>query len=116
MRVWADGHRLGQVLANLLSKACKYNRPGGQVSVSVRRERVQWRTSIADQGAGLSPEEIALQFQPFKRLPGTAHLHGTGLGLTIVKLLVEQMGGSIEVSSKPGQGAVFSVLLEAASD
>lgn len=115
LAVLGDAQRLGQVLANLLSNACKYNRPGGRVGLRVlARAQGRLAIEIEDQGPGLSEAEQAQLFQPFKRLPATAHLRGTGLGLTIVKLLVEQMGGTIELRSTPGQGSVFSVLLQRA--
>ncbi|MET0519642.1 MAG: ATP-binding protein [Burkholderiaceae bacterium] len=111
--VLGDAQRLGQVLLNLLSNACKYNRPGGQVRLSVRQQAQQVLIEVADQGAGLSEQDLRQLFQPFKRLAATAHLPGTGLGLTIVKLLVEQMGGSIRVRSQPGSGSVFTITLQA---
>jgi signal transduction histidine kinase len=116
--VWGDARRLGQVLANLLSNGFKYNRPGGIVKVDVQHRvldgRQRIRIDVHDQGSGLDEDQLQQLFQAFKRLPGAAHRRGTGLGLTIVKLLVEQMGGSIEVSSTVGEGSVFSVTLEAA--
>lgn len=114
LAVWADAQRLGQVLANLLSNACKYNRRGGLVRIGVQGDAERVRIDVEDQGQGLTPSESAQLFQPFKRLPSTAHLRGTGLGLSIAKLLVEQMGGEISVVSRPGQGTVFSVTLRAA--
>jgi signal transduction histidine kinase len=116
LSVMGDGLRLGQVLANLLSNACKYNRPGGTARLAVRRQAEQVLIEVEDQGQGLAEAELAQLFQPFKRLPATAHLRGTGLGLSIVKLLVEQMGGTISVRSQPGRGCVFSVALDAAPD
>ena len=114
LAVWADAQRLGQVLANLLSNACKYNRRGGLVRIGAQGDSERVRIDVEDQGQGLTPSESAQLFQPFKRLPSTAHLRGTGLGLSIAKLLVEQMGGEISVVSRPGQGTVFSVTLHAA--
>lgn len=114
LAVLADRQRLGQVITNLLSNACKYNRRGGRVTVGTQRlgERVQ--ISVADQGLGMGADELSQLFQPFKRLAATAHLPGTGLGLTIVKLLVEQMNGELSVSSQPGLGTTFTVSLPAA--
>ncbi|WP_077035092.1 HAMP domain-containing sensor histidine kinase [Pelomonas sp. KK5] len=114
LAVWGDAHRLGQVLTNLLSNGFKYNRPGGTVRVQVAAEGPQVRIEVHDEGPGIGAEEVQHLFQAFKRLPGAVHRSGTGLGLTIVKLLVEQMGGSVEVRSAIGQGSVFSVTLEAA--
>ena len=63
--------------------------------------------SIADAGRGIAPEGLATLFQPFKRLAPTADIPGTGLSLVVVRLLVEQMNGRIEVASEPGLGACF---------
>ncbi|MDY0744948.1 HAMP domain-containing sensor histidine kinase [Paucibacter sp. R3-3] len=120
LAVWSDARRLGQVLANLLSNGFKYNRPGGSVRVEVRRTsdeggRHHVRIEVHDQGPGLDDAQQQQLFQAFKRLPGASHRRGTGLGLTIVKLLVEQMGGRIEVRSVVGEGSVFSITLETAS-
>lgn len=115
LQVLGDAQRLSQALANLLSNACKYNRPAGRVRVTVQGD-AQWvRVAVEDQGPGLSEQDQALLFQPFKRLPGTARLPGSGLGLTIVKLLVEQMGGRVQVSSRLGEGSCFILELPRAS-
>ena len=114
LSVLADEQRLGQVLANLLSNACKYNRYGGRVRVRTEVQGDEVQIAIEDQGQGLDAAEQAQLFQPFKRLPATAHLGGTGLGLSIVKLLMEQMGGTVSVSSQPGMGSVFTLTLRAA--
>ncbi|MCX2860286.1 ATP-binding protein [Paucibacter sp. PLA-PC-4] len=114
LSVLADEQRLGQVLANLLSNACKYNRHGGLVRVRTELQGGGVQIAIEDQGRGLDEAEQAQLFQPFKRLPATAHLSGTGLGLSIVKLLMEQMGGTVSVSSQPGTGSVFTLTLRAA--
>ncbi|HEX2011403.1 MAG TPA: HAMP domain-containing sensor histidine kinase [Roseateles sp.] len=114
LAVLGDAHRLSQVLANLISNACKYNRRGGEARVRTRLEAQRLLIEVEDQGEGLSEMEMAALFQPFKRLPATAHLRGTGLGLSIVKLLVEQMGGAVEVRSTPGRGTVFGVRLQRA--
>ncbi|MBV8603306.1 MAG: HAMP domain-containing histidine kinase [Pelomonas sp.] len=113
VRVWADPQRLGQVLTNLLSNACKYNRPGGRVVLDVLPQGEWVEIAVSDEGAGISEADLGRLFQPFQRLAATAQKPGTGLGLTIVKLLVEQMGGGISVRSTPGQGSVFTVNLRA---
>ena len=111
----ADPQRLQQVFANLLSNACKYNRHGGTVTLGCRHDgNGQVCVSIADEGRGIAPEGLAMLFQPFKRLAPTADIPGTGLGLVVVRLLVEQMNGRIEVASEPGLGACFSVWLRKA--
>ncbi|MDI4631850.1 hypothetical protein J7U46_02190 [Pelomonas sp. V22] len=113
LAVHADALRLGQVLANLLSNACKYNRPQGLVRVQAERLAEQVHISVQDQGAGLTAAEQAQLFQPFKRLDSGAHRPGTGLGLSIARLLAQQMGGDIKVESQPGQGSRFSLILQA---
>ena len=116
LAAWADAQRLGQVLVNLINNACKYNRPGGRVRLSVEEHAQRVEISISDEGPGMTEAEIKQLFQPFKRLPSGADKPGTGLGLTIVKMLTEQMGGSITVQSLPGRGSVFTVSLNAVSE
>ena len=113
VKVWADPKRLGQILTNLLSNACKYNRHGGEVVLDVLPQGDWVEIAISDEGPGISEADLGRLFQPFQRLAATAQKPGTGLGLTIVKLLVEQMGGSISVRSTPGRGSVFTVNLRA---
>jgi CheY-like chemotaxis protein/anti-sigma regulatory factor (Ser/Thr protein kinase) len=111
----ADARRLQQVLANLLSNAIKYNRRGGRVQMRCLAEGAQWRIEVEDTGRGLSAVQRAHLFEPFNRLGAEATgVEGTGIGLTVVKSLVELMHGQIEVRSEPGQGACFAVLLPAA--
>ncbi|MFN3618046.1 MAG: CHASE domain-containing protein [Aquabacterium sp.] len=116
--VSADPTRLQQVLVNLLSNAIKYNRPGGEVRLSVTLLPAQGRVgerfalSVEDQGLGMSEAQQAQLFQPFNRLgrerSGT---DGTGIGLVITRHLVQAMQGVLQVRSQVGQGSVFSVLL-----
>lgn len=110
--VQADPLRLRQVLLNLLSNACKYNRPGGRVDVTTRAEGDEVVIAIADTGRGLDPEQVRQLFQPFNRLGIQREgIEGTGIGLAIVKALVERMQGRVEVRSQPGVGSVFEVRL-----
>lgn len=111
---WADAQRLGQVLNNLLSNACKYTRTGGCVTLEVHRSKGWVEIAVQDEGPGLNEAEIKQLFQPFKRLASAGEKPGTGLGLTIVKMLAEQMGGGVTVQSLPGRGSVFTVSLQAA--
>ncbi len=110
-----DGHRLKQVLVNLLSNACKYNRPGGHVSVQARTDDTSVFIEVSDTGAGMSPDDIQALFQPFKRLEAATRgkVEGTGLGLYIVQQLVSRMHGSVSVHSEPGVGSRFTVRLPA---
>lgn len=111
LHVRADAVRLEQVFVNLLTNGCKYNRPGGRLAVVPRMAGSDLWIDFEDQGEGLAADEIKELFQPFRRLTRHWRVEGTGLGLVIVKLLLVQMGGNIEISSKPGQGSTFSVKL-----
>ena len=110
--VTADEKRLRQVLINLLSNAIKYT-PSGQVVFEVKYRNQVAEFSITDTGLGIEPQHLERIFEPFERIRSTdnAHLPGTGLGLTIVKLLTEIMGGDLRVESQPKQGSRFTVSL-----
>jgi signal transduction histidine kinase len=109
----ADPQRLQQVFTNLLTNACKYNRPDGQVLLEARLSGDQVLIDITDTGIGLGEDDIAQLFQPFKRVAPGTHIEGTGLGLYIVKQLVERMQGCVSVRSNRGQGSCFTVALPA---
>lgn len=105
----ADRTRLKQILINLLSNAVKYNKPGGTVAVEFTLcAPDSIRISVRDTGAGLTAKQLAQLFQPFNRLGKEAGVEeGTGIGLVVVKRLVEMMGGVIGVDSVVGVGSVF---------
>jgi len=109
----ADRTRLKQVLLNLLSNAIKYNRESGAVVLGCQQlspERL--RISVQDTGMGLRPDQLDSLFQPFNRLGQEAGAQeGTGIGLVVTRRLVELMNGTIEVSSSPGVGSVFTIEL-----
>ncbi len=107
----ADPQRLQQVFINLLTNACKYNRPDGQVVLAAHQDGDRVLIDITDTGIGLSETDAAQLFRPFKRVASGAHIEGTGLGLYIVKQLVERMHGHVSVRSEPGQGSCFTVTL-----
>jgi hypothetical protein len=117
--VMADPTRMRQVLLNLLGNALKYNREGGEVRVEAlpRGDRVLLR--ISDTGHGMTDAQLLHLFEPFNRLGrdgGDAEAaDGSGIGLVIVKALVERMGGSVHVDSSVGVGTVFELRLAAAS-
>lgn len=117
LHVLADPQRLRQIIINLLSNACKYNHPGGHVTIEMHQDNDEVVININDSGLGMTTDDAADLFQPFKRAQGTmAYAEGTGLGLYIVKQLVERMNGSVSVASEPGVGSRFTVTLPAASD
>jgi len=107
-----DATRLRQVLINLLSNAIKYNRRGGRVVVHAVPAGDKAILRVRDTGRGLTPIQLAGLFEPFNRFGAESEgIEGTGIGLTIVKALVEGMGGSVAVSSTPGEGTLFEVTL-----
>jgi signal transduction histidine kinase/ActR/RegA family two-component response regulator len=113
----ADPTHLKQVLVNLLTNAIKYNRPGGHVRVEVLPEGERVMLRVSDSGVGMTKVQQALAFEPFNRAGAEREgVEGTGIGLTIVKALVERMGGRIAVRSTPGVGSVFEVRLEVAGE
>ena len=107
--VWADRTRVKQVVINLLSNAVKYNRAQGRVDVAYALPLPDVvRVSLRDTGKGLTPEQVAQLFLPFKRLGKEAGPEeGTGIGLALSRHLVESMGGTIGVDSTVGAGSVF---------
>ncbi|MDE3086440.1 MAG: PAS domain S-box protein [Acidobacteriota bacterium] len=110
--VRADRQRLMQVMLNLLSNGVKYNDPEGRVTVSARLEGGAVTLAVADTGPGIDPHDAERVFRPFDRLGAErTAVQGTGVGLTLSKHLVEQMGGSIALASEPGRGATFTVTL-----
>ena len=110
--VYADERRLRQVLINLLSNAIKFTERG-HVALRVRYLRQLAEFEIEDTGIGIAPEDLERVFQPFERgrIGNRSTVGGTGLGLTISKLLVEIMGGQIQAQSTPGQGSTFRFTL-----
>ncbi|WP_229425568.1 MHYT domain-containing protein [Massilia sp. Se16.2.3] len=110
--VLADGGRLQQVMWNLVSNAVKFTQTGGEVRVSMRREGEQLAIAIVDNGAGIKADFLAHVFDRFRQADtSTTRQHGgLGLGLSIVRQLVELHGGTVGVESAgEGQGATFTV-------
>ena len=105
-----------RVLGNLLDNAVKYSPAGTPVHVRLERENGSVRLVVSDHGVGIPRDEQERIFERFYRLdPGMASgVGGTGLGLYIARRLAEQMGGHVTVSSSPGEGADFSLVLRSA--
>jgi hypothetical protein len=106
----ADRVRMRQVLIHLVTNAVRYNRPGGEVRIESTAGSHAVTLCIEDTGSGLKPEQIEAMFQPLNRL-GREHssIQGSGMGLAIVKALVDRMGGQITVRSEPGAGSRFEI-------
>jgi PAS domain S-box-containing protein len=106
--VRSDFTRLRQVLLNLMSNAIKYNRRGGQVVLRLAAQGERLRICVADTGIGIAPTQLDNLFQPFNRLGRESlAIEGTGIGLVIVRNLVELMGARLEVHSSAGVGSEF---------
>ena len=112
-----DALRLEQVLVNLCTNAVKFSQQGEVIvtvepdaAASLAPHRVRLRFTVQDQGMGMSAEQVATLFQPFKQLDSstTRRFGGTGLGLAICRQLVHLMDGDIGVTSEPGQGSAFA--------
>lgn len=110
--VHTDEKRLRQILINLLSNAIKYT-DSGYASLTVRYRSQVAEFEITDSGIGIPEHELERVFEPFERggAPGVRSIPGTGLGLTITKLLTQILGGEISVRSTPGVGTTFTVRL-----
>ena len=116
MEVTADGlpdvvsdlSAIQHVFTNLLSNALRFTMPGGSVTAGARQEDDVVRFFVEDTGSGIDSEHIAHLFEQFFRVPGQDMHSGVGLGLSIVKELVEAQGGTVSSQSQPGKGSCFS--------
>ena len=116
----ADEQRITQVLSNLVGNAIKFTQPGGWIEVRAAVDGEVVRVMVEDNGPGIDEASQASLFDPFTQLDmsKTRRIGGVGLGLSIVKNLVEAHGGEIGVASRPGRGATFwfTLPIAAASD
>ena len=106
-RVCADRHSLEEIFINLIVNACQAMASGGEIEISAEEENAWITIRVRDAGPGLSPEQLRRIFEPFY----TTKSYGTGLGLYVVKQLVEKNGGRIEAQSQPGLVTTFSIIL-----
>jgi len=112
-KIWADPNDFEIILNNLISNAVKYNRTGGTVTVTVDCSEDVFTVSVADTGIGMNADEREMLFEEFSRIKNekTRNISGSGLGLSIVKKVVELYHGVIEVTSEPERGSVFTVII-----
>jgi signal transduction histidine kinase len=114
-----DGRRLEQVLTNLLVNACKFT-PRGTVTVRVRHraEPGEMVFEVSDTGIGIPAKELPHIFDEFRQVDGsmTRRHDGIGLGLALVKKLTALLGGTVAVTSRPGEGSTFTVTLPVSPD
>jgi len=111
--VSADRDKLTQVMANLLSNAVKYSPDGGEIVVSTRVEGNTAHVVVRDHGMGIPKAALETIFERYGRVESlaTRHIQGTGLGLPIVRQIVQLHGGAVWVESTVGEGSVFHVTL-----
>jgi PAS domain S-box-containing protein len=108
----ADAERIEQVLTNLLGNAIKYSPGGGAITVEVRTDTDDAVLRVTDQGIGIATDEQQRIFEPFSRTSAAAAVaSGVGIGLYVTAQIVARHGGTITVTSQPGQGSCFTVRL-----
>jgi len=113
--VAADGEMLGRAFGNLVDNAIHYSPDGAHVMCRLYAQGSNWAVSIKDKGRGMTADQQAQLFEPFRRFdvdsPGNPE--GSGLGLALVRAVVQRHGGRVEVESARGKGSVFRVILPA---
>jgi two-component system sensor histidine kinase/response regulator len=107
----ADSAYMERVLTNLIGNALKFSPDGSTVTVALTEEEDCVAISVADHGPGIARDELATIFDKYRRGRATASVEGSGLGLFIVKSVIDAHGGSIVVESEPGAGATFTLRL-----
>lgn len=113
--VIGDQERIRQVLINLTGNAVKYNRPNGSIEIKIEPQADRVRISVSDTGKGIPAKDLPHIFDKFFRVPDSeGYAQGTGLGLNIVKEIVEAHDGEMQVQSAPDVGTTFSFMLKAA--
>ena len=114
---WGDPVRIKQIMLNLLSNAVKFTAAGGQVRLRLRRRDENWlELEVADQGCGMTEDEIKIAMEPFGQVDNklSRSAGGTGLGLPLTRRFVELHGGRLSVSSAPGCGSSVRATLPVA--
>jgi signal transduction histidine kinase len=106
-----DADRIAQAVGNLVDNALKYSPQEDEVRVDVRRSRGQVEIAVTDHGIGIPPDDVKRLLQPYSRLRGAAGHRGLGLGLYIVRGIVEAHDGTIGVQSAVGIGSTFTITL-----
>jgi len=111
--VWVYGNKiiLREAIDNLVTNAIKYTPHGGRITIRTRMEDKDCVLEVEDTGPGIAPENHEKIFQQFVRLGTDGQEIGTGLGLSLVKLIIERHAGTVTIESSPGEGAVFSLHL-----
>jgi signal transduction histidine kinase len=111
--VHGDSLLLQQAVGNLVSNAIRYTPTEGQITIQTQDGQDEFTVIVQDNGPGISPDDQRRLFHPFVRLKSSGRERGSGLGLSLVKTVVERHGGHISVESSPGRGTLFAVHLPA---
>jgi light-regulated signal transduction histidine kinase (bacteriophytochrome) len=112
----ADASQLQQVVTNLVGNALKYRRPDVPPAIRISAERAGtvWRFAVADNGIGIEEEYFDRIFVIFQRLHTRDEHAGTGIGLAVVRKIIDRHGGRVWLESTPGEGSTFFFTLPAA--
>jgi signal transduction histidine kinase len=111
----ADADALDRILKNLVANAMKYSPPGSAVHVAARATDHAVEFSVRDAGRGIPAEALPRVFEPYYRAPGVGSARGAGLGLAVVKSLIDAHGGTVHLESAPGEGTRVTFVLPAVS-
>lgn len=114
LEVWGSAVRLRQMLLNLGENAVKFTPPGGRIRITARRDDGRVVATVSDTGSGIPPELLPHVFDRHVRGPHRSAQSGTGLGLTLVKRIVDAHGGEVVIQSRPGAGTTVVVRLPSA--
>lgn len=117
-KIQGDGKRLFQAVDNLIANAVRYSDVGGSIRVNLQYEQGGFEIAVRDSSQGIEPKHLSRVFERFYRVDKarSRHLGGTGLGLSLVKHIVELHGGQVRAESEAGQGTVFYICLPAGRD
>lgn len=113
--LWADATKTSQALTNVLSNAIKYSRPGTVVRVSSLEREGRLGIVVSDQGIGMTTAQLARIFERFYRADPSGNIPGTGLGMSLVKEIMEQQQGEVEIRSEAGIGTAVTLWLPLAA-
>jgi len=111
LRVMADAVRLRRAFANLMDNAVKYTRPGGRIEVTMQRAEGVAVILFRDRGDGIAADDLPRIWDRHYRAKTSRHLPGLGLGLSVVRAMVEAMSGAVSVTSAIGEGSCFVIRL-----
>jgi len=112
-----DEHMIRMSVENLLSNAIKYTKNGGNIDITLSQNKQETKIVVKDDGVGIAKEDQKLLFKQFSRIKNelSKSVSGTGVGLYLVKHIIELHNGTISVDSKQGEGAVFTIVLPSAT-